>query len=187
MKKPAKKRAKPAAAPTPPEEKAVYDGSVPLDDPKQEFFCELFTTNTLPAFWGIGGKCYEFAYGYTDRIVELERQIAGTKKDRKGKSKVDCQREIDKIDATCRACASRLLTNANVKRRNGHLLDTLATNTIVDRELVYLIQQRQDNEMKFAAIQHHDKRTERIREKIDLKHQFEPINGINYTAPAPKT
>lgn len=164
---------------------APYDGSKPLKDPMQEFFCELFTTNTLPSFWGNGGNCYAFAYGYTEKINQLREGIKGTKKMRKGKSKIDCEREIQKIENTVRACASRLLTNANVKLRNGFLLDTLATNTIVDRELVYMIQQRDNFEVKMGAIQHHDKRMERIRERVNIKHEFEPIEGFNYVTPEP--
>lgn len=167
-------------------EPETYTGKTPLPDPKQEFFCELFTTNTLPTFWGNGGASYEFAYGHTDRIVELERQIKGTKKDRKGKTKVDCEREIVKIKNTCRSAASHLLTNYNIKLRNGYLLDQLASHSIVDRELLYLIQQRADNGVKMAAIAHHDKRTQRIREKVDLTHEFKPIEGFNYVVPEPK-
>lgn len=166
------------------EQKPPYDGSTPLDDSKQEFFCELFTTNTLPNFWGNGGNSYSFAYGHAERITELRMGINGTKKDRKGKSKVECEREIARIENTVRACASRLLTSAKVKLRNGYLLDQLATNTIVDRELVYMIQQRDNFEVKMEAIQHHDKRMQRIREKVDVKHEFEPIAGFKYLVPA---
>lgn len=162
---------------------APYDGSTPLKDPKHEFFCELFTTNTLPNFWGNGSECYSFAFNFAERITELRAGIDGTKKMRKGKSKVDCLREIDKIHATTRACASRLLTNANVKLRTGYLLDKLAETVCVDRELTYLIHQRTDHETKMAAIQHYDKRMQRIREKVDIKHEFEPIDGFTYVKP----
>lgn len=160
-----------------------YDGSTPLTDPKQEFFCELFTTNTLANFWGNGGNCYAFSYGYTERINELKAGIVGTKKMRKGKSKLDCEREIKNIENTVRSSASRLLTNAKVKQRTGYLMDQLAVDTIVDRELVYLIQQRKDFAMKKAAIEHYDKRMQRIRERIDIKHEFEPIKGFTYVKP----
>lgn len=163
-----------------------YNGSTPLADPKQEFFCELFTTNTLPAFWGNGGQCYAFAYGFNERINELKAGINGTKKMRGGKSKVDCAREIEKIENTVRSAASRLLTNVNVKLRNGYLLDHLASITITDRELVFMIQQRENFEMKMEAIKHHDKRVGRMKEQMDIKHQFEPITGINFLAPAKK-
>lgn len=161
--------------------KGDYDGSTPLSDPMQEFFCELFTTNTLPTFWGRGGACYEFAYGHADKIAKLKEGIDGTKKMRGGKSKVECEREIVRISNICRSSASRLLTQPKIKLRNGFLLDQLATNTIVDRELVYLIQQREDSDVKMQAIQHHDKRMQRIREKVDIKHNFEPILGFNFT------
>ncbi len=161
----------------------TYAGSIPLKDPQQEFFCELFTTNTLPNYWGNGGNCYALAYGHTERINDLKAAINGTKKMRKGKSKAECEREIEKINNTVRSAASRLLTNVKVKARNGFLMDQLAIDTIVDRELVYLIQQRKDFAMKKAAIEHYDKRSERIRERIDIKHEFDPVQGFNYVMP----
>lgn len=164
--------------------KVDYDGSTPLSHPEQEFFCELFTTNTLPTFWGKGGACYEFAYGHADKIAKLREGIEGIKKMRGGKSKVECEREIVRISNICRSAASRLLTQPHIKLRNGYLLDQLATNTIVDRELVYLIQQREDSDVKMQAIQHHDKRMQRIREKVDFKHEFEPIAGFTFVRPS---
>lgn len=157
-----------------------YDGSTPLSDPMQEFFCELFTTNTLPHFWGRAGHCYEFAYGHADKIEKLQEGINGTKKMRGGKSKLECQREIVRIQNICRSSASRLITQPKIKARNGYLLDQLATNIIVDRELVYMIQQRENFDVKMSAIQHHDKRMQRIREKVDFKHEFEPIAGFTF-------
>lgn len=62
-------------------------------------------------------------------------------------------------------------------------MDQLASHTIVDRELLYTIQQRDDLDVKMRAIEHHDKRVGRIREKIDIKHNFEPIDTIQYVDP----
>lgn len=166
--------------------KPEYDGSSALADPKQELFCEIYTTNTLPAFWGNGSQSYRFAYGYTERIDELHRQINGTKKDRKGLSKVAVQREIERIENVCRASAPRLLLHVAVKKRCNYLLDQTAGNLIVDRELLYVIQQRSDLEVKVRAIAHHDRREQRIREKVDIKHEFEAIHGFDYVRPAAK-
>lgn len=177
-----------------------YDGSTPLPDPKQELFCDIFTTNTLPRFWANGQHSYEFAYGYTDRIQKVEDEIDEIRKltlqpksKRKGKSLAGLMREIEakkeeikKMNNTCRACAPVLLARPSIKKRCGYLLDKLATHLIVDRELTYLIQQRDDNTVKMSAIAHHDKREQRIRERIDIKHEFEPITGFDYVRPEPK-
>lgn len=176
-----------------------YNGKTPLPDPKQEFFCVLFTTNTLPGFWGNGQNSYEFAYGHNERIEKIEdeidalmRLIVGPKSKRKGKSMAQLKREIDekklqiaKIHKVCRASAPRLLAQVSIKLRCGHLLDNLATHTIVDRELVYVIQQRENMDVKMRAIEHHDKREQRIRDKVDLVHQFETIESFTYVKPAP--
>lgn len=178
--------------------KGDYDGTKPLSDPKHELFSVLFTTNTLPHYWGHGQHCYTFAYGFTqkiekveDEIDELAKKLAVPRSKRKGKeTDADIERkikvkhnEIKKMERTCRSCAPRLLASADIKLRCGFLLDTLAINLIVDRELTYLIQQREDNAAKMDAIQHYDKKMQRIREKVDIKHEFEPITGFDYIKP----
>lgn len=177
--------------------KTEYDGSKPLRDPKQEFFCVLFTTNTLPSFWGNGQNSYEFAYGHWQRVEKIEEQIhqlltlkVAPAKERKGKTLALIEREIEmhrgqikRIHDTCRASAPRVLANVSVKKRNGYLLDNLASLSIVDRELVFAIQQRGDLDVKMRAIEHHDKRVGRIKESIEMKHEFIPIEGFNYVMP----
>lgn len=158
--------------------KGEYKGDTPLPDPKHELFCELFTTNTLPHFWGHGQNCYAFAYGYTKKIDEAKALLVGPAKSRKGKSKPLVELEIKRMEAVCKQSASRLLTYVYIKRRCDHLLDNLASHLIVDRELLYTIQQRRDLSSKVRAIEHHDKREQRIREKIDIKHEFEPVKTI---------
>lgn len=174
-----------------------YDGSKPLKDPKQEFFCELFTTNTAFQYWGHGQNSYEFAYGYTQRIEEIEDKITSLgdlmrlpKTKRKGKSLAELQREgellgreIVKLRRTCQTSASRLLLNAMVKARCNHLIDQLAEFKIVDRELLYMIQQRDDLDVKARAIEHHDKRAERVRDRIKLDATFDPIEVVTITKP----
>lgn len=174
-----------------------YDGTQTLDDPRQEMFCVVYTTNTLARYWGHGQNSYEFAYGYTQKIEDvndiisgIRRMMAAPKKERGGKSIAELEREIEihrdtimKMERVCRVSASRLLTRVYIKKRVAHLLDQLAAHTIVDRELLYLIQQRDDNDVKIRAIAHHDRREKRIRDSVDVKHEFEPINGIEYVKP----
>lgn len=176
-----------------------YDGTSTLDDPRQEMFCVVYTTNTLSRYWGHGQNSYEFAYGYTQKVEDvndmisgIRRLLGGTKKDRAGKSIAELEREIEvhrdtitRMERVCRNSASRLLTRVYIKKRVAHLLDQLAAHVIVDRELLYLIQQRDDNDVKIRAIAHHDRREQRIREKVDVKHEFEPIGSIEYVKPAP--
>lgn len=165
--------------------KEEYDGKISLENPQQELFCILYTTNTLPVFWGNGQNCYAFSYGYDKKIDDIKTLLDGPAKNRKGKSKASLQDQIKKHQRVCASGATTLLINPDVKLRCGHLLDNLATHSIVDRELLYVIQQRKDLDIKVRAIEHHDKREQRIREKVDIKHAFEPIEGINYVVPIP--
>lgn len=181
----------------PPKVKPEYDGKTPLMDAQQELFCILFTTNTLPNFWGNGQNSYAFAYGHDKRIEDIDEEIlsikelmTGKKSKRKGKSLASLAREIEekglqkrRILKVCRSAAPRLLSSVSVKVRCGYLLDQLTSFSIVDRELVYVIQQRDNLDVKMRGIEHHDKRQQRIREKVDIKHEFEPISGFTYVTP----
>lgn len=163
--------------------KPEYKGDSPLPDPKQELFCELFTTNTLPFYWGNGQNSYAFAYGHYKRIDALVALIKGPARARKGKSGAACEAEKEKIQRVCASAAARLLVSVSIKLRCDFLMDKLAEHLIVDRELLYTIQQRRDLASKVQAIRHHDQRTERIREKVDIKHVFEPIEVITIAQP----
>lgn len=159
---------------------ADYDGKTMLEDVKHELFCQIYTANTLPNYWGNGQNSYMFAFGHTERIDEINRKINGTSKDRKGESKIALARKIESIKNGCRAAAPKLLLMNSIKLRCNYLLDQLTQNSIVDRELAYVIQQRTDLDVKVRAIEHHDKREQRIREKVDLRHEFEPITIIEF-------
>ena len=158
------------------------DGSKTLIDPQRELFCILFTTNTLPHFWGNGQHSYSFAFGHDERIEVIQDQIQELdlkKKADRAKAK-KLRKQITSIERSCRSCAPRLLTNVSVKKRCAYLIDQLSSHVVVDRELLYTIQQRDDLDVKMRAIEHHDKRVGRIKEKVELKHQFEPIAGFTF-------
>ncbi len=164
---------------------ADYDGKIPLEDPKQDLFCSIYTTNTLPNFWGNGQNSYEFAYGHSERIRALDELIADPKK-RKKQTLKSLEKQIKNIKHVCAVSAAQLLIRPDIKKRCDFLLDSLAAHNIVDRELLYVIQQRKNLEAKVSAIQHHDKREARIREKIDMDVHFDPIKAIRILSPAKK-
>lgn len=176
-----------------------YDGTKPLPDPRQEMFCIVYTTNTLPNFWANGQNSYEFAYGFTQKIEDIQKNTAelrelmklDKKKRKKPLAQIDREisanhKEIERLHNVASASASRSLLSESIKKRCGALLDALALHTIVDRELVYLIQQRNDNHVKIEAIKHHDKREKRILDKVEMQHTFEPISGFDYVKPKAK-
>lgn len=170
-------------------EEFIYDGSMPLPDVKHELFCELYTSNTTPRFFGNGEKCYAFAYGYQEKIDELGvKMIGATVNTGRGKKKKLSQhstldRELQKMQNTCRACASRLLTGANIIARCNYLMDQLINDKIVDRELAFVIQQRYDLSSKTSAIQHFDKKRGRLIEKSESLIKFEPVTAIEFVVP----
>lgn len=164
-----------------------YDGSTMLEDVRQELFCKIYSTNTLPKYWGNGQNSYEFAYGHTKRIEVLENLATLPPQKRKRKTLASIATEIRNIRFMCAAAAARLLVADSIKARCGWLLDQLGAYNIVDRELLYTIQQRRNLEAKVSAITHHDKREQRIREKVDIQHEFVPIKGFDYVKPDSKT
>lgn len=173
-----------------------YDGSTPLPEPKEELFCTLFNSNTTPHFWANAQNCYEFAWNFTERIEKLEDKIEAaheelarlmglTKKQRKGKTIVGAEREIDtykdsirKIRRDCARSANRVLVRPDVRKRSGFILNQLAKDLIVDQELSYLIQQRENLQVKQGAIAHYDKKMQRITDRLDVKHHFDPVKTI---------
>ncbi len=169
-----------------------FDASKPLDDIRYELFCIVYTTNTLPRYWAHGSNSYEFAFGYTAVIDHVNEEIdalmtlqASPKKERGGKSLASIKRslqkknkEIESMRKSCAGAGSRLLIKKAVRLRINHLVDELAQNITTDRELTYMIMQREDLGAKMAAIIHYDRREQRIREKMDIKHTFDPVKTI---------
>lgn len=164
-----------------------YDGSTPLEDVKHELFCKIYSTNSLPRFWGNGQNSYEFAFGHTKRIEALEHLETLPPAKRKRRSLQSIATNIRNIRKMCATGATRLLIKEDIRARCGWLLDQLGAYNIVDRELLYTIQQRRNLEAKVSAITHHDKREQRVREKVDVQHIFEPIKGFDYVKPTTKT
>lgn len=164
-------------------EKKLYDGKTPLHDPKQELFCVLYTSNTTPAYFGHGQACYAFAYGFQERINEIEALLVGPTKDRKGVSLKALQAEKKRKWHVCAVNATRLLTRADISTRCNYLMDSLFTDEIMDRELVWTLQQRRDLASKMTAWGHAAKLKQRIREKVETTVIFEPIQSVEFILP----
>lgn len=155
-----------------------YNGSTMLPDVKQELFCQLYTSNSTPRFFGHGKNSYAFAYGYIDRLNELERLLIGAD------THHVLQREKIGIEGTCKTNGARLLTNANILARCNHLMDKLIEDRVVDRELAFIIQQRHDLSSKTQAIVHYDKKKGRLVEKQESLIKFDPITAVEFILPA---
>lgn len=171
---------------------ADYDGSTPLPDPKHEFFCELYTAS-LTTFYGHGQNSYAFAFGHSKIIDQLRVQLVGATdtvgrgKEKKAISEYNyIRRKILSKENTCKSCATELLTRPYIRARIDWSLDQAADDKIMDKEAMRVVQQMHNLDAKMRAIERFDKIRGRIREKIDIKHEFDPINVITIATPAAK-
>ena len=110
-------------------------------NPKQELFCKLYASDK--EFFGNGVQAYIEAY----------------KPDKTKKNWYQ----------TARSVASELLTNPNILSRIVEILDFTVNNQVVDRELGFLILQRNDYSAKVAAIREYNKLKQRITDKVEVK------------------
>lgn len=166
-----------------------YDGKTPLPDQKQELFCELYTTSFSP-FFGHGQNCYAFVYGIQKKIDDLNVKIIGadTRFGRGENRKVLSEyaaysKKVQSMKNVCRATSSRLLTNVNIRKRIDHFVDLQIDDKIFDREAMRVVQQNFDLDVKMRAIERFDKIRGRIVAKVDLKHEFTPIESVKYVRP----
>jgi hypothetical protein len=175
-----------------------YTGSTPLQDPKHEIFCVIFNTNTMHHFWANGQNSYEFAYGIIekiegieDQLEELDGMLLWNKKQLKAKKKTMAgiereqkilRRQIANLHRNAARSASKLMARPEVRLRCGFLLNELAKDMIVDQELSFLIQQRDNLQVKQNAIAHYDKKMQRITDRLDVKHHFDPVKTIRMNA-----
>ena len=118
---------------------------------EQEKFCQVYATTE--EFFGNGVTSYANAYGIDIRDPkQYKTAVAG---------------------------ASRLLTNDNVLDRINDLLDMAGFNDVsVDKELLFVMKQKNDLGAKMAGIREYNKLKTRITEKREVTHVLpEPILG----------
>lgn len=177
------------ARPQPTLEGMAYEGATPLPNVKHELFCKLYASNTTPSFFGNGKRCYIFAFGRQQEYDDLQADLIGadTRTGRGKKKKLNehdrVKRKIESLERSCASQASTLLTNPNILARCTRLMDELIEDKVVDRELAFVIQQRDDLSIKVQAIIHYDKKRGRLQEKQETTIKFEPITGVEFVMP----
>lgn len=159
---------------------------------RQEFFTELYTAS-FTTFYGHGQNSYAFAYGHNKRIEALQiaqigaSTVIGRGRNKKAISDYDKTRQqIKRIEATCKSQATNLLTRPYIVARVNYRLDEAAEDKIFDREAMRVVQQMHNLDAKMRAIERFDKIRGRIKDKVDIKHTFEPIEGFTYVMPEKK-
>lgn len=120
-----------------------------LSNLKHELFCNLFATER--EFFGNGTESYIEAYD-----IDLSKKGAY---------------------AAARACASRLLTKANVLERIDELLEVGVLNDqFVDKQIAFLIAQNAEFSTKLGAIKEYNALKNRITKKLDMTTNGESLN-----------
>lgn len=145
---------------------APVAGSIRLKDPKWELFAYLYCGFHNGHLFGNGTACYLEAYGYTKKITENEEKIAKALRDReKGFSVVvgKLEQEIKKWKNSARASGCQLLARPSVRQRCDFLLSELCDPTVADRELTFVMVQRDNLEAKVSAIREYNRVKARVK------------------------
>lgn len=122
---------------------------------QQETFCQYYTSQS--EFFGNGVQSYMQAYDM-DITSQNAYQVAKTS-------------------------ASRLLNDVHICKRINSLLEEGGLNDVnVDKQLMFLINQYDDKNIKLGALREYNKLKQRITEKYDIN-VFTPVTKIVINAP----
>jgi len=116
---------------------------------QQEAFCKMYVTADKD-FFGNGVECYMEVYGVN-------------------------QSKPNWYKTACQS-ASRLLSNVKVCERINQLLEEGGLNDqFVDKQLLFMITQHADGNMKLGALREYNKLKQRIIDKQDLTSNGKPL------------
>lgn len=135
---------------------------------QQERFCKYYTQPS--ELFGSGVLSYAKAYDYDLENASRLNEVDANNKEIKGTS------EYDKMHLTCRANASRLLTNDNIIKRVRQLLNELMTDDVIDARLIEIIVKGNDAD-SLRALQEYNKLKQRIVTKVDHTSKGNEIKG----------
>lgn len=155
--------------------KELLPGEAKIKNEKQELFCIIYAGVASGYYFGNATRCYMHAYGFEERMAELDEEIDETFESGDVDTKNERRRlksEKKSIERTCQANGARLLSNAIVSRRVAFLLDRYLSDDYADREMAYVIGQRDDLMSKVAAYREVAKVKERIRGAGALSGEF---------------
>lgn len=156
--------------------RTIVPGSEKLSNPKWELFAHLYTGHHNSRLFGNGTQCYSIAYGYDSRIATMQGEIEDLNS--KGSAgytvKVKAlEAAIRRILKTCAVEAAGLLIKPSITQRCDHLLSSYISNEFADRELAYVIAQREDLTAKVAAIKEQNRVKSRVATKLEGEFVFE--------------
>jgi hypothetical protein len=139
------------------------DGSTKLTNPNHEVFARLYG-GANSEYFGNGKRSYLLAYGYLERLDNLDNQKTEAKPG--SEEYKEARRAINSIYSTAEVNASKLLGNTKVAKRINYLMDQALDELEMDRELAFVARQRKDLSSKVRAIAEYNKVRERTKGNI---------------------
>ena len=155
--------------------KIVLPGEPKLKNAKHELFSVLYAGVASGYYFGNGTRCYLHAFGREKEIEDLQEQIEKTY-EMPGKTGDNKRRtlksRIKSIENSARSYGAQLLANISVANRTNYLLDRYLSDDYADREMAFVISQRDDLMAKVAAYREGAKVKERVRGANALSGEF---------------
>lgn len=142
-----------AKTPTKKDKKIVIPGSLPLENKKREQFCQFYAGIATRNFFGNATQSYLQTFGGQDEINKLEeKKLTINPDDDNGiKEMLSIEAKVASIKNTSKSAASRMLTDVDVFTRCNWLTNRFIDPEMMDREMGYVIGQREDLRSKVSA------------------------------------
>jgi len=144
-------------------------GEAVLKNPKHELFCWVYAGYHNARLFGNGTQSYMQAYGYNSEIDKINEKIEIIRAKKGKKDAVTgedvgitvLEAKIKSIKHVAQTLAYDLMTKKPIRQRIDYLLSSYITHDHGDRELQFVILQRNDLASKVAAIREYNRLKER--------------------------
>ncbi len=158
-----------AKLPTTKDKKAKeIPGEKPIAKNKtQEFFCQLYAGVATKNFFGNATQSYLQAYGGQKEINDIEERLLTMDQEKDLGEIMKLQGRIETIKHSARSAAALLLTNISISARCDYLVNRFLDPEMADREMGYVIGQREELHAKVAAYNAVAKVKNRISNKLE--------------------
>lgn len=148
---------------------------------KRELFCQLYVNNR--ELFGNATKCYAEAYQYELDMLSTERPATKYKTIKEVdqetgevmETEVACEWGKSEYELAINVCAvegARLLRSDQVNAKVDELLLALSTEDVVDKELMWIMAQREELTPKLGAIKEFNAVRGRVKQKVEHRHQL---------------
>ena len=160
--------------------KAPEPGSVELKNKNHELFCRLYAGNKFGKLFGNATRSYKAAFAFDDEIeknieklvvLEEKKSMLWKKGEREEHAKV--KKEVDalyarnkSLEKSAATLGERLLRKVEILERIDFLFDQYLDPAMADREMAFVIAQRDDLMSKVSAYDKVMKVRGRINDKL---------------------